>query len=99
MQRTETAGLTVECGGPRVYSYEELLRTIARSANVKPMLVPVPFAAWQGLAWIAEMLPGTPVTRNQVDLMQIDTVASGTSLVSPLLGFRRGRWKRSFRTY
>jgi uncharacterized protein YbjT (DUF2867 family) len=28
MQRTETAGLTVDCGGPRVYSYEELLRTI-----------------------------------------------------------------------
>jgi NADH dehydrogenase len=76
MQRTETAGLTVECGGPRVYSYEELLRTIARSANVKPMLVPVPFAAWQGLAWIAEMLPGAPLTRNQVDLMRIDTVGS-----------------------
>ena len=76
MQRTETAGLTVECGGPRVYSYKELLRTIARSANVKPILVPVPFAAWQGLAWIAEMLPGAPVTRNQVDLMRIDTVAS-----------------------
>ena len=76
MQRTETAGLTVECGGPRVYSYEELLRTIARSANVKPFLVPVPFAAWQGLAWIAERLPGAPVTRNQVDLMRIDTVAS-----------------------
>ncbi|MFZ1895508.1 MAG: complex I NDUFA9 subunit family protein [Rhodoplanes sp.] len=64
MQRTEMAGLTVECGGPRIYSYEELLRTIARSANVKPILVPVPFAAWQGLAWIAERLPGAPVTRN-----------------------------------
>ena len=76
MQRTEMAGLTFECGGPRVYSYEELLRTIARSANVKPILVPVPFAAWQGLAWIAERLPGAPVTRNQVDLMRIDTVAS-----------------------
>ena len=76
MQRTETAGLTVECGGPRVYSYKELLRTIARSANVKPVLVPVPFAAWQGLASIAERLPGAPVTRNQVDLMRIDTVAS-----------------------
>jgi NADH dehydrogenase len=28
------------------------------------------------MAWIAEMLPGAPLTRNQVDLMQIDTVAS-----------------------
>jgi uncharacterized protein YbjT (DUF2867 family) len=76
MQRTETGPLTVECGGPRVYSYEELLKTIARSASVKPILVPVPFGAWRALAWLAEALPGVPVTRSQVELMQIDTVTS-----------------------
>jgi NADH dehydrogenase len=76
MQRTEGEALTVECGGPRVYSYQELLRAIARSVNVKPILVPVPFAAWHGMARVAEMLPGAPVTRNQVELMQIDTVVS-----------------------
>src|SRR5256714_15507689 len=32
MQRTGPGPLTVECGGPRVYSYEEILRTIARAA-------------------------------------------------------------------
>jgi uncharacterized protein YbjT (DUF2867 family) len=76
MQRTETGPLTVECGGPRVYSYEELLRTIARAAGVQPILVPVPFGVWHALAWVAEMLPGAPVTCNQVELMQVDTVAS-----------------------
>ena len=76
MRRTETEPLTVECGGPRVYSYEELLRTIARAASVKPILVPVPFGVWQALAWVAEVLPGAPITRNQVELMQVDTVAS-----------------------
>ena len=34
MQRSVTGALTIECGGPRVYSYEELLRTVARAANV-----------------------------------------------------------------
>lgn len=76
MQRTETGPLTVECGGQRVYSYEELLRTIARAASVKPILVPVPFGVWHALAWVAEVLPGAPITRNQVELMQVDTVAS-----------------------
>jgi uncharacterized protein YbjT (DUF2867 family) len=76
MQRKEEEPHPIECGGPRVYSYEELLRTIARAARVKPILVPVPFAAWYGIARIAEMLPGAPVTRNQVELMQVDTVAS-----------------------
>ncbi len=39
------------------------------------MLVPVPFSLWQALAWTAELLPHPPVTRNQVELMRIDTIA------------------------
>ena len=69
-------GITFECGGPRVYSYEELLRAVAHEASLKPMLIPIPFAAWHALAWFAEMLPSPPVTRNQVELMQVDNVSS-----------------------
>jgi uncharacterized protein YbjT (DUF2867 family) len=69
-------GPTFELGGPRIYSYEEFLRTVAREANLKTMLVPVPFAAWSAIAGIAEILPSAPITRNQVELMRIDTVAS-----------------------
>jgi uncharacterized protein YbjT (DUF2867 family) len=76
MQRTDSQAITVECGGPRVYAYEALLRTVARAANVNRVLVPVPFTAWHALAWVAEMLPNAPVTRNQIELMAIDTVAS-----------------------
>jgi NADH dehydrogenase len=76
LQRTEPGGLTVECGGPRIYSYEELLRTIARGANVRPILMPMPFAVWHALGWVGEFVPGAPVTRNQVELMEVDTVVS-----------------------
>jgi uncharacterized protein YbjT (DUF2867 family) len=68
--------LIFECGGPRVYSYEEFLGAIASAAGIKPILIPVPFAAWHGLAWIAEMLPSPPITRNQVELMHIDTISA-----------------------
>jgi uncharacterized protein YbjT (DUF2867 family) len=74
--RTDMRGLTFECGGPRVYSYEQLLRVVAREAGLRPILMPFPFAGWQALTWIAEMLPNPPLTRNQVELMQIDTVVS-----------------------
>jgi hypothetical protein len=30
----------------------------------------------QALAWTAELLPNPPVTRNQVELMQVDNVCS-----------------------
>jgi uncharacterized protein YbjT (DUF2867 family) len=65
-----------ELAGPRVYSYEELLRTIARIAGLRPVLVRMPFALWDALAGLAEMMPQPPLTRNQVELMQIDTTAS-----------------------
>ena len=64
-----------ELAGPRVYSYEELLRTVARAARLRPVLMPTPFALWGALAGLAERLPQPPLTRNQVELMQIDTTA------------------------
>lgn len=72
----EVRGATVECGGPRVYTYRELLATIARAAGLRPRLVPVAFAAWHLLARVAEALPSPPLTRNQVELMEIDSVVS-----------------------
>src|SRR3984957_2953422 len=72
-----------ELAGPRIYSYEERLRTTARIAGLRPVLVRSPFALWDGLAAVAELLPRPPVTRNQIDLMQIDTTASDN-----LPGFR-----------
>src|SRR5262245_25500980 len=75
---------TFEFGGPRIYSYEELIKVVACAASIKPRLIPVPFAAWHVLAWLAKMLPKPPITQNQVELMQIDTVAS-----SGLPGFKK----------
>ena len=65
-----------ELAGPRVYSYEELLRTIARNAGLRPVLMRMPFAFWDAVAGLAEILPQPPLTRNQVELMKIDTTAS-----------------------
>src|SRR6516164_6220915 len=65
-----------EFGGPRVYTYKELVRTVAYLIGARPRLVPLPFALWRILASGAEFLPGSPLTRNQVALMQRDNVPS-----------------------
>jgi uncharacterized protein YbjT (DUF2867 family) len=75
MQQEQTGPILFECGGPRVYTYEGFLRTVASAAGIKPILLPVPFAAWGALAWIGEMLPSPPITRNQVELMRIDSAS------------------------
>jgi NADH dehydrogenase len=76
LRRTQTRATTFECGGPRIYSYEGFLKVVAHEAGLERILVPIPFAAWHALAWIAEVLPTPPITRNQVELMEVDTVCS-----------------------
>lgn len=66
-----------ELGGAEVLSFRELVEEICRQTGRRPLLLPVPFAAWQRLAWLAERLPEPPITRNQVELMREDNVASG----------------------
>ena len=36
----------------------------------------MPFAFWNAVAGLTEILPQPPLTRNQVELMKIDTTAS-----------------------
>jgi len=73
-----TAGMSRACyefAGPQTYTYEELLRTIARHLGAWRSLVPVPFSLWNVLATISEYVPGAPLTRDQIALMQNDNVA------------------------
>jgi NADH dehydrogenase len=65
-----------EFGGPRTYTYKELLQTVGRRLGLQRTLVPVPFMVWQALAFFAEFLPRPPITRNQIELMRVDNVAS-----------------------
>src|SRR5204863_8555594 len=57
-----------ELAGPQVYSYEELLRTVARIAGLRPVLMRMPFTFWNAMARVAEMLPRPPLTRNRSNL-------------------------------
>jgi NADH dehydrogenase len=72
-----------ELGGPRSYTYAELLRGIAHRIGTRAWLLPLPFALWQAVAFVSEFMPGAPLTRNQVALLRRDNVASGD-----LLGLR-----------
>jgi uncharacterized protein YbjT (DUF2867 family) len=74
--QTTPSRMSYELGGPRIYTYRSLLELIARHLRRKPLLVPTPFGLWHALASVAELLPQPPITRNQVELMQIDSVAS-----------------------
>jgi len=50
IERAEAQPGIFECGGPRVYSYEEFVGIVARQAGLAPILIPIPFAVWHALA-------------------------------------------------
>lgn len=71
------AAMTYELAGPNTYTYKELLQTLCNYLDIRRVLAPMPISMWKMLAFVAEFLPASPVTSNQVELMTKDNVASG----------------------
>ena len=76
--RTPAAAVLYELGGPHIYTYKALLQALEKCVRRHPPLFPVPFIVWRVLGQIAEVLPHPPITKNQVDLMRIDNVATAS---------------------
>jgi NADH dehydrogenase len=104
----EAAGQTYELGGPRIYTFRELMELTLREINRKRLLVSLPFWAASLQASLLERLPGALLTRDQVVLLKRDNVVSpdaptladlgvtptAVELVVPsyLERYRRGGW-------
>lgn len=65
-----------ELGGPRVYSFRELLEYILEVTDRKRLLVPLPFEIASFEARFLELLPKPLLTRDQVELLKHDNVVS-----------------------
>ena len=63
-----------ELAGSRVYTYQELLRTIAASAETRPFLVRFPLSLWHVIGFVSETLPTPLINRHQVELMRKDNI-------------------------
>jgi NADH dehydrogenase len=76
LARPVSAGRLYELGGPRVYTYRELLELLLSRTGRRRLLLPVPFVLWRALAAVAGLLPRPPVSEAQVTLMSHDNVAA-----------------------
>ncbi len=69
-------GRTFELGGPRVYTFKELMELVLRQNNRRRLLVPWPFALAEFQARFFELLPVPPLTRDQVRMLRHDNVVT-----------------------
>ena len=80
-----TEGRTYELGGPRAYTFKELMELMLREIRRRRLLVPLPFALANLQAAVLERLPVPPLTRDQVKLLRHDNVVSeGASTLADL---------------
>jgi len=70
-------GRTYELAGPGVYTLRELVRFTLRVVGKRRLLMPLPFTVAEIQARLFELLPSPPLTTGQVDLLKVDSVASG----------------------
>ena len=79
-------GKTFELGGPRVYTFKELLEIMLQEIRRKRWLVPVPFGLARLQAALLQYLPNPPLTPDQVRLLRRDNVVSPGALTFADLG-------------
>jgi uncharacterized protein YbjT (DUF2867 family) len=71
------AGQTFELGGPRVYTFKELMELLLAVIGRRRLLLPLPFPLAALQAAILGLLPNPPLTLDQLRLLRRDNVLSG----------------------
>jgi NADH dehydrogenase len=82
----DAAGKTYELGGPRAWSFRELLAFIVKETGRRRPLVNIPMGVARLQARVGELLPNPPVTRDQLILLQRDNVVGERALTLADLG-------------
>jgi NADH dehydrogenase len=72
----ETKGQTYELGGPRVYTFKQLMELMLKEIGRKRLLLPIPFEVANLQARVAELLPKPPLTRDQLKMLKRDNVVA-----------------------
>jgi NADH dehydrogenase len=76
LERPEAQGKTYELGGPVVLSFRELMRMLLLEIGRRRALITLPFGLASLNALFMEFMPKPLLTRDQVKLLQKDTVVT-----------------------
>lgn len=85
-----TAGRIYELGGPRAWSFRELLAFIVKETGRNRRLLDIPLGVARVQTRFAELLPNPPLTRDQLILLQRDNVVAAGALTLADLGIKPG---------
>ena len=86
LTRDDVRGKTFELGGPKAYSFRELMEILLKETGMKRALISVPWGVAHLKATLLSLLPRPLLTPDQVRLLQKDNVCAPSSLGLSALG-------------
>lgn len=70
----KAASQTYELGGPKVYTYRQIMEMVMAYTGRRRILLPVPYGIAGIGAGLLQLLPNAPLTRDQLRLLRQDNV-------------------------
>ena len=67
----------IECVGPEILTFREILEKLLNSMNKKRILIPFPLSFANFIAKIFELMPNPLLTQDQLRLLKYDNISSG----------------------
>ena len=82
---------TIECIGPEIISFKEIILKLLKSIDKKRLLVPLPLTIAKMTAKIFEIMPNPLITVDQINLLKHDNTPSGKYKTNFDLGLKANR--------
>jgi len=82
---------TIECVGPEIFSFKEIILKLLKSIDKKRLLIPLPLPIAKITAKIFEIMPKPLITLDQINLLKYDNIPSGKYKTNFDLGFNANR--------
>ncbi len=73
----KTEEQTIECVGPEIISFKEIILKLLKSIGKKRLLIPLPLIVAKMTAKIFEIMPKPLITVDQINLLKYDNIPSG----------------------
>ena len=82
---------TIECIGPEILTFKEIILKLLKTIDKKRLLIPLPLAFAKTLAKIFEIMPNPLITVDQINLLKHDNIPSGKYKTNFDLGLEANR--------
>jgi len=82
---------TIECIGPKILSFKEIILKLLKTIGKKRLLIPLPLVIAKITAKIIEIMPNPLITVDQINLLKHDNIPSGKYKTNFDLGLNANR--------